>query len=374
MNLKRLNRLFQMYIDHFDEISFGEHDETYKWEVTAYYRKNFHLHAEDFAAMLDKLRKKAENLIDNSLQKPFYALVHYARLEPETVREMFEALYADDRGDLSARQKKINVFIAKSEALRKKYNPDSWLWKNDQRSVMAYLFFHDPDHNYLYKWKQVREFADFAGFTTSLSSGEKFRLSAYYKMCDSIVGAMQGHEGLMAANAARFEQGRTLYPDKELHLLCFDMIYSSQVYGLYNGLYYSRLTASERKKFQAEEERALRLRAAYEKALEQENQLNRIRDYITGHLAPGAQVTSKAYGAGAVEALEGRYASVRFPEPAGVRQFDLLPALANGYIVPKAPGLGKYIRENAALMRASLKIPVRRQTAESELEPYKDLL
>ena len=60
---------------------------------------------------------------------------------------MYRELFADDGGDLALRQAKIYAFIQKSEELKAKYAPGSWRYTNDQRSVMAYLFFHDPEHN-----------------------------------------------------------------------------------------------------------------------------------------------------------------------------------------------------------------------------------
>ena len=374
MNLKRLKRLFQSYIEHFDEISFGEHDETYKWEVTAYYRKNFRLEAEDFAGMLEKLRRKTGNLIDSGLQQPFAALVRYARQEPSTVRAMFAALYADDHGDRKAEQRRIDEFIAKSEELRKKYCPDSWRYRNDQRSVMAYLFFHDPDHHYLYRWKQARAFADFAGVTDDLERNGKLRLPVYYKMCDALTEAMAADENLMEANRARFQQGRKLDPDKNLHILCCDMIWSSQVYGLFNSLYYSRLTATEKKKLLADRETALGLQAAYEDALAREKQLEEIQAHVLKRLSPGTEVTSDTFGTGVIETLKDAYVAVRFPEPAGLRRFVLLPALAEGFIVPGDAALTAYIRKNEEIMKGAMDIPSLRKAAENELEPYRELL
>ena len=75
--------------------------------------------------MLRDATAKTENLIDSTTQ-PLYGMIFYAKKEPETVRNMFKALYAEDNGDLVVRQKKIDKFINDSEILRYKYAKDSW--------------------------------------------------------------------------------------------------------------------------------------------------------------------------------------------------------------------------------------------------------
>lgn len=179
MNKTRLNQLFTNYIDKFEYINNPDNNETYKWAVVERYRESFNLNAPDLSAMLYEVWKISENLIDSANQQPFYALVSYAKEEPETVRKMFRTLFADDGGNLTERQEKIIAFIQSSEELKAKYAPGSWRYTNDQRSVMAYLFFHDPEHNYLYKSTQAHEFADCVEFLDDWGAGTSFKLDVY---------------------------------------------------------------------------------------------------------------------------------------------------------------------------------------------------
>lgn len=235
MNKTRLGQLFSNYIEKFEYINNPDFNETYKWTVVEQYRESFNLDAPDLSAMLYEVWKISENLIDSANQQPFYALVTYAKEEPETVRNMYRELFADDGGDLALRQAKIYAFIQKSEELKAKYAPGSWRYTNDQRSVMAYLFFHDPEHNYLYKSTQAHEFADCVDFLDDWGSGANFKLDVYYRMCDELVASMKEFPKLIQTHMSRYEDTKEqLYEDTGLHVLAFDMIYSSQVYNLYD--------------------------------------------------------------------------------------------------------------------------------------------
>lgn len=88
---------------------------------------------------------------------------------------MFRDLFADDEGDLKVRQQKISAFSAMSEELKEKYAPGSWRYTNDQRSVMSYLFFHDPESNYLFKSTEAHEFADCVEFLGGLGCRREFQ-------------------------------------------------------------------------------------------------------------------------------------------------------------------------------------------------------
>ena len=120
MNKMRLNQLFSNYIEKFEYINNPDNNETYKWAAVEQYRESFNLEAPDLPGMLYEAWKASENLIDSANQQPFYALVSYAKEEPETVRKMFRDLFADDGGNLAERQEKIIAFIQSSEELKAK--------------------------------------------------------------------------------------------------------------------------------------------------------------------------------------------------------------------------------------------------------------
>ena len=152
MNIKNLNQVLEHYIEKFEWLNQKpEPNESYKWIAVQEFQSIFNLQVPDeqFLAMLYSAWKATANLIDSSQQQPFYALIEYAKKEPRKVRSMFEGLYADDGGDLNVRQEKIKTFLRESDELL--HFPGSHRYINNQRSVMAYLWFYDPNTYYYYK-------------------------------------------------------------------------------------------------------------------------------------------------------------------------------------------------------------------------------
>ena len=377
MNKSKLDKLFSHYVSNFKKISYGQ-NEIYKWEIVQAFQKNFDLNLgnQEFQEMLNGLWKKSGNLIDNSAQHSFYALVDYAQHDTESVKKLFYDLFEDDHGNLDVRQSKINDFIDGTEELRLKYAPDSWKYVNDQRTVMAYLFLNDPEHNYLYKATQAHEFADCVEFYDNWGTGTNFSLAVYYEMCDEVVAAMRENQELMAANQQRFQptETRDLYPDPALHILCFDLIYSSQLYGLYNGISYKHLKAAEKKAILKRREDANCALEAYQKAKADMDHLNNVRDYLKKEIVTGKEVRHKIYGIGTVEVQKNQVISVRFADSIGVKRFSLLPAFAGGYLKVNEAQSASYIQKNLKAMRMENCIQKKLELAKENLEPYQDIL
>lgn len=370
MNKTRLGQLFSNYIEKFEYINNPDFNETYKWTVVEQYRESFNLDAPDLSAMLYEVWKISENLIDSANQQPFYALVTYAKEEPETVRNMYRELFADDGGDLALRQAKIYAFIQKSEELKAKYAPGSWRYTNDQRSVMAYLFFHDPEHNYLYKSTQAHEFADCVDFLDDWGSGANFKLDVYYRMCDELVASMKEFPKLIQTHMSRYEDTKEqLYEDTGLHLLAFDMIYSSQVYNLYDGIQYSHPKVAEKKLYRERVEKAAALKEVYEQAQADFAHLEEIRAAILSHLQVGSSLIHKVYGKGEIVSLDGPSVSVQFQTQSDPKKFMLISSLGGGFLKTGTDD-DHLIQANAKLLQMDDSLERRLKSAESALEPY----
>ena len=163
MNTNHLSQIFTNYIEKFEYINNTEHHENYKWIAAKKFRSlmDAALTAEtgEFAALLYKAKVSTVNTIDSYIT-PFNGLVEFARREPETVREMFLNLYADDGGDLSVRQEKIAAFFRAADILLDKYTPGSFMYKQDFHAVSSYISLYDPDDNYIFKATQSVKFAD----------------------------------------------------------------------------------------------------------------------------------------------------------------------------------------------------------------------
>lgn len=311
MNTKKLDQIVTNYIDRFEELNGEKTGEIYKWRIVAAFRpamdEALASSDEDFHGKLVKIWKFTDNLIDNNRELPFHAVCEYAKKEPQKVKGMFRVLFADDKGNLQARQEKIRGFIDACEEMRKEYFPEYWKYEASQRSVMTYLFLYDPDNNYMYKATQANAFADHVGFLDEWGSGSGYRLDVYYRMCDELVAYIKQHTMLIKTNKRRYEvYDELLYPDKEYHLLASDLIYCCTVYGLLNGIALEHATIEAKRLARARWEKAQTLLAEKEVAQERVNQLEEARDYIKTALAPGSKVhhSNKSLDIGTIEQIE----------------------------------------------------------------------
>lgn len=117
INKQRLQQIFSNYIRKFEYINDREHNENYKWIIAAKFHDLMNPDNTDFAERIREAGKLSDNLIDSVNRYCFSALASCASKEPESVRALFKSLFADDGGDLTVRQRKIERFIADANAL-----------------------------------------------------------------------------------------------------------------------------------------------------------------------------------------------------------------------------------------------------------------
>lgn len=373
MNRKNLTQIFDNYVARFEELTaLPDPDESYKWRAVHNFQAVFDLNAPDFAAMLKTACKATSNMIDSQMQ-PFGGLVVMAEKdgEAETIRQMFRALYAEDGGDLAVRQDKIDAFLKSCDALLAKHYPGSFRYKNDQRSAMAYLWFHEPDTHYLCKTTEARYLADAAEFYDDWGTYASFRLKVFYRFCDALIEEMRRHPALMAVHKSRFEGHESkMHPDNALHILAFDVIYCAATYGLYTGVAAKRLTAADIRLYQQRKAKAAELSAALTQA---EADMRLLQDGIAkaqAFVRSGAGIRHRVYGDGVLQKFDGQYLTVLFPRLNAAKQFVLASALANGYLTLDAPDLASFLSEYGAVLRQAEEIPKRLEAAQKDLEPY----
>lgn len=374
MNKANLHSIFKKYIDNFEMLNNSTNDETYKWAIAQEFQ-SFDVDAEDFAEMLARMWKVSDNLIDNSQQLPFYALVDYARREPETVREMFRKLFADEHLDPDAKQQTVNEFIEKSEELRKKYYPDSRLYVNNQRSVMMYLFLRYPDSNYGYKASQAKSFADCIEYYDDWGPMTDFRLGIFTRMCEQLIEEIKSHKALLDTHMSRFEKtDRELHPDKNLHILVDDIIYCSQVYNFYGDMSFNPINAQSRKLHFERVAKAKSLAEAVEKAREASEQLEEAKDYLATVLTEGVVVKHRAFGEGTVQGCSGTIISVFFPKVNETKKLGLTVAIGNGLMTLESDEATHKIKSYIPVLNNESKIPTDLARATEELQPYLEYL
>ncbi len=374
MNKRNLQTIFQKYIDNFEYINKKEHDENYKWEI-AYQFQSFDVEADNFAEMLAGKWKLSANLIDSAQQLPFYALVDYAKKEPETVREMFRKLFADEKVDVHTKQSLIQEFIDSSEMLRQKYYPDSRLYVNNQRSVMQYLFLRYPESNYGYKASQAKSFADCIEFYDDWGPMTDFRLDVYYRMCDILVEEIKAHEALIQTHKSRYENSsRTYHPDNNLHILALDIIYSSQVYDFYDGMSFAPINAHARKLYLERVAKAKQLELAVQKAYDDNVLLTEAYEYFINSLTPGVEVIHRTFGEGIIESCNGSAITITFPKVGGSKKLGLFVSLLNGLLTCYTSDFEEKLNLYKAVMSREQQIPQRLKSATEELQPYLEYL
>lgn len=227
MNKENLEALFDKYIAKFDVLTNSYYDETYKWAACKQFQDNWDINAPNFSNMLKRAMGTLGgggigNLADASVQS-FSGLVKFAEQEPETVREMFSALFSE--GDLKTR---IDRFLQDSKPLEQKYG--GWRYKQSLSAVMNYLACWKPDEYFFYKRKEANKFAERVEFDGKIERWPKFSPRVYRRMCNELIEAMRQREDLLRVNATRFEKelngkNRKLWPDESLHILAYDVIY-----------------------------------------------------------------------------------------------------------------------------------------------------
>lgn len=381
MNENHVHQIFAHYIDQFERVNNTEHREYYKWQII----KRFHdemdaalkAPAEEFPAKLYELKRLSSNLIDSYTQ-PFHGLVKFAEQEPETVRGMFQKLYSDDGGDISARQMRVSDFLGQSHALRDKYYPDSYLYKDDMHSVTGYLFLYDPDHNYIFKATHAQIFADCVEFYDDWGSGDAVKLDIYYRMCDQLVEAIKADMALMETDASRFENGwgvdpDTLYPDPEKHILAFDLIYCCSTYGLFDGISFVRPKSKERQLMQERKDKAVQLSQKLDEARARFQELEEAKKYINSVFAAGVTVNHTKYGDGVISDNSGTIITVDFPE-VGEKQLGTFIAAANGIILVDVAGYAEKLAAYRDILKKESSVKTGLSYAEREFAPYAEYL
>lgn len=376
MNRKNLNQIFDAYIQHFAVLNDSHNNESYKWSAIVDFQKAFDLSvsADGFAGMLKEAKDATENLIDSYTQ-PFHGLYELAKREPEAVRAILTALLEDDGGDLVARQDKIDTFLAECDQLVESYFPGSHLYKNDQRSAMAYLFLNDPDNHYLYKATEAKYLADCVGFYDDWGTMSNFKLDVFHRFCDELIEEIKATPALIATHQSRFvDAKKPMHEDELLHVLVFDIIYCAHTYNLYSGLSFDKVTSTDRKLYQEHKAKAQELAAALRKVEDEIVMLDEARTYFGKAITSGAAVTHKMFGPVVVESITDGFVSLKIQKNGVIKKFGLLNCIAGGFVKIDAPDFDENLDKYKAAMMSEYTLPQRLKSAQDALQPYEKYL
>lgn len=392
MNEKNLHQIFENYINRFEEFNSTDRNEIseyYKWEIAAQFREKMDnaldSKKDEFAQALYEVEKATRDLADNYVQ-PFYGLVQLARKQPETVKIMFQKLYADAGKDLNP-QKKIEEFLGEAERLVNLYYPNSYLYKNSFHSATIYLAMYDPEHNYIYKPYAARKFAKYADFGDDFGSGIHVKLNNYYRMCNELVKAIDEYPRLKELDEIRSRQagekfaGEKLYKDDSQHILAYDIIYCAYKYHLFDGITLKPLTAKELKEqklIEEKQQKALELLERLKKAQEEKKVLDTAMEKVEEYFRAGQKVTYKSFGKGAQVAcgiiLKRGNDSITIDFGDGnAKTVGLIASFVNGYICPQNTGESDFA-DIVEILKKKSTIKGNLSQAEREFAPYSDYI
>ena len=381
MNTDRLHQVFANYIDKFELINNEEHNESYKWHIANQFHDLIDPSSPNFAENIKQAWKLSANLIDSSSRYCFSALVSCAEKEPESVRLLFEALFAEDGGDLVIRQRKIDTFIEDANALTGRLHSTNGMFMNDQRSAMAYLFLNDPDHHYLYKASEANNFASCIEFYEDWGSGTNFRLSVYYRMCDALVEEIRNFKELISTNETRFydKNGKRIegmHPDKNYHILAFDIIYGAPEfrYNFYQGIPFSTINAQARKLHEERVHKAQELYVVWEKAKAEADLYKEAMAYFTDCISMGLKVKNVINGEGTVTEINGTNFTVNFPAKDKNVVYTIPKAFSNGYLKTDIPDMGERIAKYREVLSEFKSVEAALDNATKDLDPYREYL
>ena len=147
-----LNEVLTQYKENFP--SHWE-EERYKWKAVKCFQDNWDINAQDFPTMLSKSLSKTENLLASNYDFSRKMIELYAEQNPEEVRSMFMQLF-DEKIDLIER---VKGFIARADKLLETYGPEGKQHYQKDGTITTYLWLRYPDNYWIYRYKQIRDFA-----------------------------------------------------------------------------------------------------------------------------------------------------------------------------------------------------------------------
>ena len=330
MNLERFNKIIDIYIDKFEMLTNDDCDENMKWRAMYHFKENFDIDAPDFHEMFKYAMSESSIIINNGTVQPVNGILKLITHEEDTMRGLFAMLYEDDGGDLDKRQDKIERFVEETNKLLEKYERGKWKYKQDFRSVLAYLTFLKPEENYLYKSSQCQPFFRYLEYGEEIGYGQYFKLSRYYRMCDEVRQAISKHQELIETHNTRW--GKVKDPQDDLHILTFDIIYCSIVYSFYEFENYTKIIRKSKSDLEQERiESEIDTKRIELEALEAElTNAQAVLDEFPEINLEGQNIKHRMFGKGLVSKQTGSYIEVAFA--AKTSKFILTTAFIGGFL------------------------------------------
>ncbi len=188
--------------------------ERYKWKLVESLKGKPNFEAEDFVAEIRSLYPPPNNLVFQLARATSSRL---AKHDSDKYRACLRNLF-DENQDLQLR---INNFMAETTAIYKDSKGEKSP-HHDERTISAYLTFHNPEKYTFYKSSYYEEYCKFLGIK-SKNAGEK--LVHYYELINDLVDNYLVEDTELLSLIDSLTIGDDYYKDKTRLLLAQDVLY-----------------------------------------------------------------------------------------------------------------------------------------------------
>ena len=153
IDYSKIETIVDSYEKNFDVIFDGE---KYKIDALEQFNNHWDIDASDFAGMLEQAFSKCANLLSSGNYFAYKGLVEFAQANPETARDLFKKLNANEDFIESA-----NAFKTQSAAYFESLGKSTY---QDLHAVSVYAFFMYPHKYCIYKSSFYDDFAKAIGY------------------------------------------------------------------------------------------------------------------------------------------------------------------------------------------------------------------
>lgn len=188
--------------------------ELYKWKLVKSLKGKPNFEAEDFVAEIRSLYPPPNNLVFQLARATSSRL---AKHDSDKYRACLHNLF-DENQDLQLR---INNFMVETTAIYKDSKGENSP-HHDERTISAFLTFHNPEKYTFYKSSYYEEYCKFLGIK-SKNAGEK--LVHYYELINDLVDNYLAEDTELLGLIDNLTIGDEYYKDKNRLLLAQDILY-----------------------------------------------------------------------------------------------------------------------------------------------------
>ena len=179
----------------------------------------------------------------------------------------------------------------------------------------------------------------------------------------------------METHMSRFENTtRNLHPDEKLHILAFDIIFSSQAYNFYDGMTYAPINAQARKLYFEKVAKAKELSEVLSKAKEEEKLVIEAKEYVGETLVSGLKVKHKSFGEGTIVEVADTILAVQFPKINDTKKLGISVVFGNGLITLESDEQTQKLKEYAPILNKESAIKTTISKTEEAMQEYMEFL